>query len=190
MTASPNFGGRANWQRKRWQRVTTPLHQATSHDLFMSLQLFDPDQLPVLDSVEERAGELLHRVEIQRESHAGKIFMHLYRAAGCGPGVVRGVESTTLRAASGASESGVRKWLALLTDRGLIRIEERGNRFMPGNIHVLEAVEDRQATLPGFTPKPSSGPTSIAVVSVDNESFAPGAHRYATGSVPVRTWCE
>ncbi len=96
-----------------------------------ALSVHDPEQVRVVDRVDERATLLLSRADIRRSSDAGQIFAWLFAQTGGRAGTVRDVSLSQIMRAVDCSESGARKWLKLLAARGLITIAERAKRLDP-----------------------------------------------------------
>jgi hypothetical protein len=132
----------------------------------LALSIHNPESIRVADRLDERATLLLSRVEIQRSSHAGKLFAWLFGRVGGRAGEVAGVTLGAIVAEVECSESGARKWLKLLEARGLIAIAERAKRLDPYTIHVLESPVVAQRTF-DFMPEPTLAPAVVRVVGRD-----------------------
>ncbi len=157
----------------------------------MSLAVHNPQQVRVVDRVDERATLLLSRADIRRSSDAGQIFAWLFAQTGGRAGTVRDVSLSQIMRAVDCSESGARKWLKLLAARGLITIAERAKRLDPYVIHVLEATPAVAQRTFEFMPEPAIVQPVMRVVRdvidtvTSDESRAPmvrtnGTHqRYA-----------
>jgi hypothetical protein len=131
-----------------------------------ALSVHNPEQVRVVDRVDERATLLLSRAEILRSSHAGKIFAWLFGQCGGKAGTVRDVSLSQIVAAVDCSESGARKWLKLLAARGLIMIAERAKRLDPYVIHVLETEPVAAQKTFDFMPEPVLAAAVVRVVRV------------------------
>jgi hypothetical protein len=134
----------------------------------IALSVHNPEQVRVVDRVDERATLLLSRVEIKRSSHAGQIFAWLFAQCGGKAGTVREVSLSQIVAAVDCSASGVCKWLKLLAARGLIEVAERAKRLDPYVIHVLEAAPSVAQKTFDFMPEPVMTATVMRVVRQDD----------------------
>ena len=81
-----------------------------------------------------------------------------------------------LRQATGGSEAGVRRWLALLESRGLIAVAHRDSRYEPRTITLLGALADPQKWFDFAKPVTPAELRLCAVRTSDNEPVR-GAHR-------------
>lgn len=141
----------------------------------MPLSAYNPADLSPLPATSPREGRGLHLMAIagiDPETHAGRLFAWLWAQGD----VVERVPMAALRQATGGSEAGVRRWLALLESRGLIAVAHRDSRFEPRTITLLGALADPQKWFDFAKPATPAELRLCAVRTSDNEPVR-GAHR-------------